>query len=138
MDFGTPSRTPWAWFDRESSCWRTSQPSLLDDQDSTWSSLDLPASGMTLGGHVYALPMSAPHMAGSGGSSLLPTPTVGDSKNAANRTAGRASEDSKHHDGLTLVDAMRLLPGAHTPPPSTAGSAPSDVQSPLPLTSEDD
>jgi hypothetical protein len=41
---------------------------------------------------------------------LLPTPTVGDSKSAANTTAGRADPDSKHHDGTTLTDWSRLLP----------------------------
>jgi len=42
---------------------------------------------------------------------LLPTPTVGDSKAARDRTSGRSKgEDSQHHDGVTLSDAMRLLP----------------------------
>jgi hypothetical protein len=41
---------------------------------------------------------------------LLPTPTVGDSASAANRTAGRSNPDSKHHDGTTLTDWVRLLP----------------------------
>lgn len=41
---------------------------------------------------------------------LLPTPTVGDSKSAANRTSGRSNPESQHHDGLTLTDAARLLP----------------------------
>jgi len=36
-----------------------------------------------------------------------PTATVGDSANAANETAKRKNEDSKHHEGTTLVDAMR-------------------------------
>lgn len=41
---------------------------------------------------------------------LLPTPTVGDSKSTANRTAGRENPDSQHHDGVTL----RLLPTPRT------------------------
>jgi hypothetical protein len=40
---------------------------------------------------------------------LWPTLTAGDAKNAANRTATR-HPDSKHHDGITLVDAVRLWP----------------------------
>ena len=36
-----------------------------------------------------------------------PTTTVGDSSNAANKTAKRKNKDSKHHSGTTLVDAMR-------------------------------
>jgi hypothetical protein len=39
--------------------------------------------------------------------SARPTATVGDSKNAANSTAGRSNPDSKHHSGTTLVDATR-------------------------------
>ena len=93
---------------------------------------------------------------------LLPTPTVGDAANAANRTAGRSNPDSKHHDGTTLVDATRLLPtptsrdwegenqrrdetclpgavrGATTGPPSPDGNTPSDGPPRLPLTDEDD
>lgn len=45
---------------------------------------------------------------------LLPTPTVGDSKAACNTTAGRSDPDSKHHDGTTLTDAVRLLPTPQT------------------------
>lgn len=41
---------------------------------------------------------------------LLSTATVGDARNSANRTAGRSDPESKHHDGVTLVDAVRLLP----------------------------
>jgi len=41
---------------------------------------------------------------------LWPTPTVGDSKSAANRTAGRSDPDSGHHDGVTLTDAVRMWP----------------------------
>ena len=35
-----------------------------------------------------------------------PTPTVGDSVGARNRTSGRSSPNSKHHDGVTLCDAI--------------------------------
>ena len=41
--------------------------------------------------------------------SLLPTPTCGDAKSAANRTANR-QQGSQHHDGVTLTDAVRMLP----------------------------
>jgi hypothetical protein len=40
---------------------------------------------------------------------LLPTPTVADSRSAANATAGRA-QPSAAHTGRTLTDAARLLP----------------------------
>ncbi len=41
---------------------------------------------------------------------MWPTPTAGDSKNAANRTATRHNPKSKHHSGTTLVDAVRMWP----------------------------
>ena len=37
-----------------------------------------------------------------------PTPTVGDSRNAMNQGATRKNPDSKHHSGITLVDAVNL------------------------------
>jgi len=37
-----------------------------------------------------------------------PTPTVGDSRNAANATANRTKEG--HHSGTTLIDATRIWP----------------------------
>ncbi len=40
--------------------------------------------------------------------SLWPTPTVNDSRGGRNRTAVRSNPNSKHHDGVTLVDAARL------------------------------
>lgn len=57
---------------------------------------------------------------------MLPTPTVGDSKSAANRTAERRRK-SAHHDGVTLTDAVRLMPTPTTsdakgPSPSHGGT----------------
>jgi DNA (cytosine-5)-methyltransferase 1 len=40
---------------------------------------------------------------------LFPTPTAGDSKNAANKTAVR-KDGSNHHSGTTLVDYARMFP----------------------------
>jgi DNA (cytosine-5)-methyltransferase 1 len=37
---------------------------------------------------------------------LLPTPTVLDSSNTRNATAGRSDPDSKHHSGTTLCDVV--------------------------------
>lgn len=53
-----------------------------------------------------------PNMRGSSGDlalpavamSLLPTPTVNDSRGGRNATAGRSDPDSRHHDGWTLSD----------------------------------
>ncbi len=44
-----------------------------------------------------------------------PTCTVGDAGNTANRTARRSNANSQHHDGVTLVDAVRMLAGWTTP-----------------------
>jgi hypothetical protein len=41
---------------------------------------------------------------------LIPTPTHGDSKSAANLTAGRNDPNSQHHSGTTLTDYVRLWP----------------------------
>lgn len=48
-----------------------------------------PMSGSMIDGHVYARPTPAPRTAGSACSSLLPTPTVDDSKNATGRISGQ-------------------------------------------------
>lgn len=145
---GRSSATPFAWFDRGSSCWRTSQGTFL--WDSTPFSVTLPKSGSMRSGELFERRMLAPAMPAAGFGSLLPTPaasqaggdperhierknlhdgasrskvtelalfvkallptpTVGDSKSAVNRTASR-QEDSEHHAGLTLTDAIRLLP----------------------------
>jgi hypothetical protein len=89
---------------------------------------------------------------GEGGADLrtalksLPTPTVNDSRGGRNRTAARSCPESAHHDVVTLVDAVSLLPtptardwkgenrrgddlpgavrGVTTPPPSDATSLP--------------
>jgi hypothetical protein len=50
------------------------------------------------------------HLTSGNESGLWPTATVGDSKNAANRTATRHNPNSKHHSGTTLVDAVRMWP----------------------------
>jgi hypothetical protein len=70
-----------------------------------WRRWDMPH-----GAPICALRASARPI-GDKDSSGWPTPTVNDSRNGANRTAMR-KPGSKHHDGLTLVDAVRLLPWA--------------------------
>lgn len=42
--------------------------------------------------------------AGAAGLTLLPTPTVNDSRGGRNATAGRSNPDSQHHSGWTLSD----------------------------------
>jgi hypothetical protein len=43
-----------------------------------------------------------------------PTATVNDSRSGRNRTAKRKNPNSKHHDGVTLVDAVDLHGGIET------------------------
>jgi len=94
---------------------RTSQGSFLprEEKHGGVSSVTWPRSGMLRNGRCYPLETSALRIVGRGFGSLrnLPTPTVGDSKNAANATSGR-KPGSKHHAGTTLVDAIRTWPTA--------------------------
>jgi hypothetical protein len=52
--------------------------------------------------------------------SARPTPAVTDSNGARNRTSGRSDPNSKHHDGVTLNDAI-LLYSLPDPTTSTHG-----------------
>lgn len=158
---GPTSHVPFAFYDPDSCCWRTSQP-FLDGECPPFSGT-LPRSGSMRGGSLFALPMSVPLISalasssrrglptpraqdwkaggkdgleeelrtlptprttdangagshGQGGPdlrtvvSLLPTPTVNDSRGGRNKTANRTDPASTHHDGTTLTDAIRLLP----------------------------
>ena len=75
----------------------------------------LPLSGSMRTGRVSEQETSAPRTEGKGSSSspggpeLWPTPTVNDSRNGANATAGRGA-GKRGHSGTTLVDAVRLWP----------------------------
>ncbi|GAA0949122.1 hypothetical protein GCM10009560_67070 [Nonomuraea longicatena] len=82
MAFGSPSPEPSVYYDLDSSCWRTFQPSLLDDRGSTLSSPTLPRSGAMRRGRVYARPTSAPRTGANAGSASpgLPTPAARDWK----------------------------------------------------------
>ncbi|MCP2242732.1 hypothetical protein LX86_001453 [Lentzea aerocolonigenes] len=109
MASGPTSSTPFAYYSPDTSCWRTSLPSLFEDMPEsppTW-----PRSGMTCGGHAYALPTPGHHTAVTGGSAtrhLLKTPTAqlavnGGSQHPDKRKAGG--------HGPTLADEVEhLLP----------------------------
>ena len=66
-----------------------------------------PSWGSIVAGELWALATPGLRTEESGCGSW-PTATAGDAKNAANRTAGRSDPDSAHHDGVTLIDAVRL------------------------------
>jgi len=57
---------------------------------------------------------------------LLPTPTVADSRNTRNATAGRTPGSTGHHSGTTLSDVF--WSGGTTPPPSAVGKPSSEGQ----------
>lgn len=104
---GRQRGTAFAWFDRDTSCWRTSQGSLLADTPQ-WSSQTWPRWGMWDGGACWELPTLAPRMNGSGGGSERgwPTPTASDhqSERLENWLKRR---DEKAAKGVNLQFALR-------------------------------
>jgi DNA (cytosine-5)-methyltransferase 1 len=96
-----------AKFDPASSLWRTHQCLLFED--STECLETFPRWGSMRDGELWEL-TTPEHLTSGNESGLWPTATVGDSKNAANRTATRHNPNSKHHSGTTLVDAVRMWP----------------------------
>jgi len=108
-----PARCGGTWpeslakFDPASSLWRTHQCLLFED--STECLETFPRWGSMRDGELWEL-TTPEHLTSGNESGLWPTATVGDSKNAANRTATRHNPNSKHHSGTTLVDAVRMWP----------------------------
>jgi hypothetical protein len=102
-----PWRTPWG------QCLSRPRASVRSTEETDSGLLPTPSAqsyGSNQGGaagRTGRVRYSLESMARSG---LWPTPTVNDSRNGANRTAQRSNPNSKHHDGLTLVDAVRLWP----------------------------
>lgn len=90
---GQQSREPFATYDPDSSCWRTSQPSLLlenlPEQSVIW-----PRSGMWDRGAAYPLPLSGQRTSANESSSLLPTPTATSYGNNQSPSAGAAVRPS--------------------------------------------
>lgn len=101
--FGPGSPRQLAFYDHDSSCWRM-WPAI-----SLWGSQrfsgTLPSSGMTRGGRLYELPMSARATDGPASSSspALPTPTAGDAASSGSRNL----PGSKAHAGVSLTDVFR-------------------------------
>jgi hypothetical protein len=84
-----------ASLDPQSSCWKTSQLSLLEDLDeslATW-----PRSGIMLSGIAYALPTSAQNNIATDGS-LWPTPTA--NEDAAGRPGAGMQKMLGNHPGI--------------------------------------
>jgi hypothetical protein len=134
---GPSTPESFASFDRATSSWRTSQRSLLggwSEWSETWPRAGMTRNGtafrrrplVPLTDEIGFSSLPTPNtqrqvVSGKAGRETAkgnwqgivgllerwPTPTVGDSKNAANATANRRP-GSKHHPGETLVDAVRL------------------------------
>lgn len=78
---------PFAWFDRDTLCWRTWQRSLVEGWEpfsETW-----PRSGMMRSGIAYRRAPLVP-LTDETGSGLLPTPEASNTKAIALRSAGRS------------------------------------------------
>ncbi len=147
---GRISPTPFAHYDHESSCWRTSQATLA--LDLTPFSVTLPRSGSMRNGELFERPMLVPRIGGSGCSSLLSTPQARDGKGVPGKGFNQANlardvsllptptaRDWKDTGDFTPKPAKSKLPhtikdlfGVTTPPQSDDGSPPSDVQHPTP------
>lgn len=84
-------------------CWETTQQASLLSEHldvflATW-----PASGMTRSGTAYELPTLAPLMAGSGSSSLLPTPRTSDTNGAGLHGSGGAGSADGSGEPVALL-----------------------------------
>lgn len=106
--FGRSSLTPFAYYDPDSSCWRTSQGTFL--LDSMLSSVTLPPSGSMHGGALYERPTLALATDEPGSLLLLATPVAGDGLGG-----GRTQESLRAARGADQVvwglrEQVRLLP----------------------------
>ena len=93
---GPSSHDAFAFYDQDSSSWKTCQATLFSD--SIASSPTWPKWGMTRGGYAYELVTSVPPIDASVSSALLATPTVSDVKGPSPNHAG------------TLAEHIALLP----------------------------
>lgn len=144
--YGRSGRDSFAWFDPESSCWRTSQTSWLSttDEHSERYSGTWPRSGMTLNGTAYRLPPSAPRtsaiasgssLPGPNGDGLWPTPTTGEPRDPV-----RAGRDAAGDGGAHVADATDERTGwgpARSPDARVPGPATGDRGSGQPLAHPD-
>jgi len=100
---GPTSRTPLAFYDPDTQCWRTSQATFLSDLIKSLETL--PKSGMTQRGSLYELPTSALPTVASACSSLLPTPRA---QNGEERNSKIWARDLSQPQNLE--NALALLP----------------------------
>lgn len=104
--YGPMSQQPFAYYDPESSSWRTSQVTLVWEWG-TYSEI-LPRCGSMRDGRLYEHPMPGHPIGASGYSSLLGTPQARDGKGAPSNGYNRGSI----YDSLNLVNSTECAPGA--------------------------
>lgn len=110
---GRRLREPFAYYDPDSSCWRTSQGSFLLESLPE-SPVTFPTSGTWGRGGACEQQMSEPRTAASGASSLLPTPVVNDmgrGKTVEWWDSWTAGLRAKHGNGNGHVERARPEPG---------------------------
>ena len=95
-----------ARFDRDSSSWKTVQPSLLVDSDEC--SVTWPRSGMTADGLCWELPTLAPPI-GATGFGLWPTPISTEWKAGCGKLGNRSTEKAAKA-GWKLTEAVQMWP----------------------------
>lgn len=113
---GPTSATPFASYDPESRCWRTSEATSL--WALTLSSLTLPTWGCLRDGELYELPTPERLTVEPASSSLFPTPTVmdmGSNYTPEEWEAWKAKQREAHRNGnghgaSLTQEAMSLLP----------------------------
>ena len=96
--YGLTHLTPFAWWDRDSHCWRTFQRCLTGE----WARFSeaWPRAGMTRNGIAYRLPPSAP-LKGATGHSYWPTPRASEWKG----TGSLGSSSHEHRLKRGYLDA---------------------------------
>jgi hypothetical protein len=104
----TNSCESFAWWDRDTSSWKTSQRSLLEG----WTSFseNWPRQGLMLSGHVYRQVLWAPAISAIGGG-LLPTPVAQTGQGGPKGLDGGAGNlESDRSPNLGTVIAREMLP----------------------------
>jgi hypothetical protein len=106
-----------ARFDPATHSWKMC-PASKRNRTLASSSLTWPRAGMVCDGLAYQLPHVERRTSETDSGSLVPSPTVNDSRNGRNRTANRSQGKEHHHPGTTLCDYVMMWPT----PTSTDGT----------------
>lgn len=96
VDSTVKSSASLAWYDQNTSTWKTSQQSLITDLEPYLETL--PASGMLDNGRLYELPTAGRLTSGIGGGACFPTPTSHDAKKGA-----YPSEYNRNTPGIAVI-----------------------------------